>query len=347
MPIVQSSPHVHGPDSVTRVMLDVIVALVPAFIAYVWLFGWGLVINLVIALATALGAEAAILAARGRPVRDTLLDGSAAVTAVLLALAMPPLALWWLPLIGALFAIVVAKHLYGGLGYNPFNPAMVGYVALLIAFPVDMTTWLAPAMLREAHLGLWGTLDYSLFGQLPPGVSMDAITTATPLDLIKTQLSLNHTVHEIRASSPIFTVFGGKGWEVVNGLVLLGGLWLIHRRVITWHVPVAMLGALFTVATVFHLSNPDAFPAPLFHLVSGGTLLGAFFIATDPTTGATSNKGRLVFGAGVGLLAYTIRTWGGYPDAVAFSVLLMNMAAPTIDYYTQTRVYGHGRGSEP
>lgn len=335
-----SSPHVHGSANVGKVMLGVIYALLPAVAASTWLFGWGVVINIVIAITVALASEAAILALRRLQVRFTLLDGSAAVTALLLGIAVPPLAPWWLVAIGAFFAIVFAKQLYGGLGFNPFNPAMAGYVLLLISFPLEMTTWAAPAPLREHSLGFLDALRYSFTGLLPTGLGLDALSGATPLDTMKVQLGLARSVAEVQGG-PLFGSLGGKGWEITNGLILLGGLWLIWRRIITWHVPVAALASLALLATVFHLIDPEHYAGPLFHLFSGGALLGAFFIATDPVSGATSPRGQLVFGMGVGILEYVIRVWGGYPDSVAFSVLLMNMAAPTIDYYTQPRVYGH------
>ncbi|MGE0082331.1 MAG: electron transport complex subunit RsxD [Thiohalomonadaceae bacterium] len=338
-----SSPHAHQPASVTRVMLRVVYALVPAIIAHTWLFGWGMMVNIAIASAAALGAEAAMLALRGRAINVTLADGSALVTAVLLGFALPPLAPWWLVALGAAFAIVFAKQIYGGLGYNPFNPAMVGYVLLLISFPREMTTWLSPSMLGGETLSLAETLRYAFTGALPAGLSLDTLSGATPLDFMKTELSLNKTVSETLAA-PLFGAFGGQGFEVVNGLVLLGGLWLVWNRTITWHTPVGLLGALFLMAGLFWSLDPDTHAGPLFHLMSGGAMLGAFFIATDPTTCATSNRGRLIFGAGAGVLIYVIRTWGGYPDGIAFSVLLMNLAAPTIDYYTRPRVYGHTKG---
>jgi len=334
-----SSPFVHGPNSVNRVMLQVVYALVPAVAAYIWFFGWGVLVNILWASAVALGLEAAVLAARRKPMRPYLTDGSALVTAVLLAFALPPLAPWWLTVVGVVFAIVIAKHLYGGLGFNPFNPAMVGYVTLLISFPLEMTTW--PAA-QAPHLGPLQALGYIFTGDLPAGLALDTISGATPLDAMKTQLGLERTVSEV-LRQPTFGAVGGAGWEIVNGLVLLGGLWLVFRRTISWHTPVGMLGALFVIALVFHLSAPDQYAGPFFHLASGGAILGAFFIATDPVSGATSARGRLLFGAGAGILTYVIRTWGGYPDGVAFSVLLMNMAAPTIDYYTQPRVFGHSR----
>ncbi len=339
---VISSPHVHGPANVSRVMLRVLYALIPAALAYIWYFGWGVLINILLAAIVALGSEAAVLLLRRRPVADTLLDGSALVTAVLLGIALPPLSPWWLVTVGTSFAIIFAKQLYGGLGFNPFNPAMVGYVLLLVSFPVQMTAWSAPMGLRSEDLGLLQALFHSLSGTLPHGMGLDALTSATPLDAMKVQLGMAKTVGQISAG-PIFGVLGGKGWEVTNGLILLGGVWLIWKRIISWHVPVAMLGSLALIATLFHLINEQHYAGPLFHLFSGAAMLGAFFIATDPVSGATSPRGQLVFGAGVGLLVYLIRVFGGYPDGVAFGVLLMNMAAPTIDYYTQPRVYGHDR----
>ncbi len=341
--VLPSSPHVHGPNAVSKVMHQVSLALIPALIAYTWLFGWGVVLNVLIAATVALASEALVLKLRDHPVMATLADGSALVTALLLAIALPPLAPWWLTTLGVAFAIILAKQLYGGLGYNPFNPAMIGYVVLLISFPLEMTSWLAPGELREGALSFAGAVSYVFTGNLPGMTGLDSLTMATPLDTMKTQLGLELTLNEITASS-VFGELGGTGWEVVNGLILLGGLFLLFRRIISWHVPVAMLSSLFLASGLFHLINPDHYAGPLFHLFSGGAMLGAFFIATDPVSGATSDKGRLWFGAGVGLLTFIIRTWGGYPDGVAFSVLLMNMAAPTIDYYTQPRVFGHKRG---
>ncbi len=329
-----SSPHLHGPAALNKVMLQVCLALVPAMAAHAWLFGWGIAFNVVIATATALASEAIVLKLRERPIGTTLLDGSAMVTALLLAIALPPLAPWWLVVVGTAFAIVFAKQLYGGLGFNPFNPAMVGYVVLLISFPREMTAWLSPTELRETELTL--SMSFSaVFG----GSGLDSLSGATPLDSLKTQLGMGTAMDEVMASS-LFGHLGGRGWEVINGLILLGGLWMLYKRVISWQVPVAMLGSLFAIAALFHLINPQAYADPLFHLFSGGAMLGAFFIATDPVSGATSDRGRLIFGIGVGLLTFIIRSWGGYPDGVAFSVLLMNMAAPTIDYYTRPRVFG-------
>ncbi|BAZ93368.1 electron transport complex subunit D [Thiohalobacter sp. COW1] len=337
-----SSPHLSGPAHVGRLMRGVMLAAVPGLLMAWWFFGWGVLINLVLALATCIGAEAAVLRLRRRPVRATLADGSAALTALLLALTLPPFAPWWIPVIGGLFAIVIAKQLYGGLGYNPFNPAMVGYVVLLISFPREMTLWAPPQALAEVQLSLVDTLAWSLLGSLPANVSVDAISMATPLDTIKTQLGLGLTLTEIQAG-PRFGDIGGYGWEWVNLGFLLGGGWLLYRGTIQWQIPAGVLGGLFVMALLFYAVDSDTYASPLFHLFSGAAMLGAFFIATDPVSASTTPRGRLLYGAGIGILIYIIRAWGGYPDGVAFAVLLMNMAVPTIDYYTQPRVYGQER----
>jgi electron transport complex protein RnfD len=321
-------------------MLQVIYALIPGSLAMIWYFGWGILINIIIAVATAVAAEAGMLLLRKRPMMRFLSDNSAIITGWLLALALPPLVPWWLTVIGVLFAIVVAKHLYGGLGFNPFNPAMIGYVVLIVSFPLQMTQWRPPVMLTEVHLGVLQSANIIFTGHLPAHLSWDAITMATPLDTMRIQLGLNLTIEEIRTDNPLWGDFGGKGWEWIGNWYLLGGIWLLYKRVIGWQIPVSMLGGLIAIATLFYLADPDIHPFPAFHVFSGGAMLGAFFIATDPVTASTTPKGRLIYGAGIGCLVYIIRTWGGYPDGVAFSVLLMNLATPTIDHYTQPRVYG-------
>jgi electron transport complex protein RnfD len=332
-----SSPHLPGSNSVTIMMRRVLMALLPGIMCFTWLFGWGIMVNILLASLTALFAEAAILALRKRPV-TTLLDGSALVTGVLLALALPPLAPWWIPVIGSLFAIVIAKQLYGGLGYNPFNPAMAGYVVLLISFPLELTLWSTSG----TYLGFTDTLIHAFSGNLPADQTMDALTMATPMDNIKTRLGLSETLTEIQGS-PLFGSFAGAGWEWINLWFLLGGLWLLQMRVIQWQIPAGMLAGLALIAFVFYAINPDVYTTPLFQLFSGAAMLGAFFIATDPVSACTTPRGRLYYGLGIGLLTYIIRTWGGYPDGVAFAVLLMNMAAPTIDHYTRPRVFGHDK----
>ena len=326
-----TSPHATGNQRTQRVMLQVLLATVPAVLVLTWLFGIGTLINLLWASLVALGCEAAILAIRKRPITFYLKDGSALVTAVLLALALPPYAPWWLTLIAVGFAIIFGKQLYGGLGQNPFNPAMLGYVVVLISFPLPMTTWPAPhsvGMLAGIE-HIWG------LASLPDGWSQ-----ATALDSLKLNKSL--TVDELWAQNPAFGRFGGQGVEWVNLAFLLGGLYLLKQKLISWHAPVGMLAALAVMSLLFwNGSGSDSNGSPLFHLLTGATMLGAFFIVTDPVSGATSQLGRIIFGAGVGVLVYIIRTWGGYPDGMAFAVLLMNLTAPTIDYYSRPRTYGH------
>ncbi len=322
-------------------MLRVIYALIPGVIAYVWFFGWGVAVNIILACSVALVSEAVMLAVRGRAIKPFLLDGSAPVTAFLLALSLPPLAPWWITLTGTAFAIVVAKQLYGGLGHNPFNPAMAGYVMLLISFPREMTQWLAPETVSGHALNFIEAARAIFGGLLPASSTLDAVSAATPLDALKTHLHLGETVEIARRTSPVFGSLGGLGWEWINGLFLLGGLWMIYKKLITWHIPLALLGSLFTLALIFHLFDSAAYVSPLFHLFSGAAMLGAFFVATDPVTACTTPRGKLCYGAGVGVLTYVIRTWGGYPDGIAFAVLLMNMAAPLIDHYTRPRVFGH------
>jgi electron transport complex protein RnfD len=331
-----NSPHLPATGDVPVLMHRVLLALLPGIACATWLLGWGILINILLASVTALAAEAVMLRIRGRQAMPGLRDGSALVTGVLLALALPPLTPWWIPVIGSLFGVVVAKQLYGGLGYNPFNPAMAGYVVLLISFPLELTLW--PPVAEWPSLP--DTLALVFAGQLPAGAGLDALTAATPLDGIKTRLGLNETVSEIRDSG-LFGMAGGLGWEWINLAYLIGGLALLKLRVIQWHIPVSLLGSLFLIALVFYLLNPDHYTPPDFQLFSGATMLAAFFIATDPVSACTTPRGRLLFGAGIGLLIYIIRTWGGYPDGVAFAVLLMNMAAPVIDHYTQPRVFGH------
>ncbi len=338
-----TSPHTSRPNSVQKAMLWVILALIPGTLAMIWFFGWGILINMVLAITTAIACEALVMKLRGREIKPVIMDLSAILTAMLFAVAVPPLLPWWLTVLGVAFAILLVKQAYGGLGYNVFNPAMAAYVLLLISYPVQMTSWLPPTMLNENPMGLLQTLSVIFGGTLPGSLTWDAVTMATPLDTMRTGLSLNQTVSEI-SSNPILGQFGGKGWEVVAGLYLLGGGFMLYKKAISWHIPVSTLGGLAVMALLFNILDGDAYPLSSFHLFSGAAMLGAFFIATDPVSAPGTRKGQLYYGAGIGILVYIIRTWGGYPDAIAFSVLLMNMAAPTIEFFTRPRTFGH-RGS--
>ena len=334
------SPYITDAPTVSTIMFKVLLALVPGIMAYVWIYGGGILVTLTLATATALLAEAALLKIRQRPIQPYLMDMSAVVTAWLLALALPPLAPWWLVVVGTFFAIVVAKQLYGGLGYNPFNPAMVGYAVLLISFPLIMTKWPAPLLLAQAPLSFMDQFHFIFTNTLPENIKVDAISSATPLDYLKTQLMLKHEVASI-IQAPIFGMYGAKGGEIVTGAYLLGGLYLLQQRIISWHLPTAFLAALTLISLGFYAFHPEHFANPLFHLMSGASMLCAFFIITDPVSGPTTPRGKLYFAAGIGILTYLIRVYGGYPDGVAFAVLIMNMCVPLIDACTQPRVFGH------
>lgn len=334
--VQQSSPHAHNARPTSKVMLWVILAALPGLLAQTLFFGWGNLINVVWCIAIALASEAAILKLRSKPVMFILRDNTAAVTGLLLGLSLPQLAPWWVSAVAVISAIVIAKQLYGGLGSNPFNPAMVGYALVLISFPVAMTTnWAEPALLWNNAPGFGDTLAAIASGQQ---TAVDGWTMATPLDEYKHKIA-THTAAEVLAH-PTFGEGFAKGWEWVNAAFLTGGIVLIGLRIITWHVPAAVLGALVAMSLAFG-SNADQYTPLSLHLLAGGTMLGAFFIATDPVSAATSHQGKLIYGAGIGVLIYLIRSWGNYPDAVAFSVLLMNFAVPFIDHYTPPRTYGH------
>ena len=334
------SPYISEAPSVGTIMFKVLLALVPGIAAYVWVYGGGVLVTIVLATVTALVAEALMLKIRRRPIKPFLMDYSAIVTAWLLALAIPPLAPWWLIVVGTLFAIVIAKQLYGGLGYNPFNPAMIGYAVLLISFPAIMTKWPAALVLAQSKLGFADQLHYIFSGLLPSEIKLDAVTSATPLDYLKTQLMLKHNVASI-TQAPLFGALGGKGNEFVTGAYLLGGLYLWQQKIISWHLPAAFLGALALISGVFWVVSPAHFASPLFHLFSGASMLAAFFIITDPVSGPTTPNGKLWFAAGVALITYLVRVYGGYPDGVAFAVIFMNICVPLIDAGTQPRVFGH------
>jgi electron transport complex protein RnfD len=318
-------------------MQMVILATIPGIVVQTWLFGWGTLINLVIAGVTALACEAAILSIRRRSVAFFLKDYSALLTAVLLGIALPPTVPWWVTVTAVSFAIIFAKQLYGGLGNNPFNPAMVGYAIVLVSFPVPMSQWLGvqSAVAAGESLSFLQSLQ-AIFHHLPV---IDSYTMATPLDgfknkdLVDSATAFN-TIEALQSASI-------NSWLWINLAYLTGGLGLLWLRIITWHTPVALLTALLILSGVFHLFDMDYTATPFFHLTTGAAMFGAFFIATDPVSSCTSNRGKLIYGAGIGILIYIIRTWGGYPDGVAFAVLLMNFSAPLIDYYTQPRAYGH------
>ncbi len=331
-----TSPHAHGAMSTARVMQNVLLATIPGIIVLTHFFGFGTLVNIVWGCMLALAFESAALLLRRRPLSFYLKDYSAVVTATLLCIALPPYAPWWLIAVGIASAILIAKHLYGGLGYNPFNPAMVAYVILLISFPLQMTAWTPPRGAGEIP-GFMDALQACFFP-----ANFDGVTMATPLDLLRQNNSL--LMEDLWQQTPQFGRWAGLGWEWANLAFLAGGLWLLYLRIFTWHAPVAMLASLGLMAALFYDGGSSASGgSPLFHWLSGATMLGAFFIVTDPVTSAASLRGRLVYGALIGVLVYLIRIWGNYPDAIAFAVLIMNFAAPFIDHYTQPTSYGHSK----
>ena len=331
-----TSPHAAGQNRVALVMRDVLFATVPGVLVLTGYFGPGTLVNILFGGLIAVACEYAVTRWRGRDPMLAISDLSILVTSTLLCIALPPYAPWWLITIGVLTAVLLGKHVFGGLGYNPFNPAMVGYVVLLISFPVQMSAWAPPRGLAEVP-GLSET-----FLHLFAPETIDAVTAATPLDLLRQNTGL--LFDDLMSTSPELSGWGGIGWFEVNLAFLIGGLWLLYRRIFTWHAPVAMIMALAICALMgYDGGSSESGGSPLFHLFSGATMFAAFFIITDPVSSAVSNKGRLIFGALIGVVIYLIRALGNYPDAVAFAVLILNFCAPFIDHYTQPRVYGAGR----
>ncbi|MBA1335183.1 MAG: Electron transport complex protein RnfD [Firmicutes bacterium] len=296
--VVSSSPHIRSEDTVQRIMMDVIIALLPATAASIYFFGFRAMAIVVVSILAAVATEAVIQKIRKKPV--TISDGSAVITGLLLALTISPAMPLWMTAVGAVVAIGIGKQVYGGLGSNPFNPALVGRAFLVVTFPVHMTTWINP---------------------------MDGVSSATPLNLLKMQGIKTGYMPLLLGN------VGGSLGETSALLLLIGGIYLLYRGIIDWRIPVSYLG---TVAVLTLVLGSD----PVFHLLAGGLMLGAFFMATDMVTTPVTKSGRLVFGIGAGLLVVIIRLYGGYPEGVLFSILLMNTFTPIIDRYTRPRIYG-------
>ncbi|NTV94415.1 MAG: RnfABCDGE type electron transport complex subunit D [Thiobacillus sp.] len=344
MTAIAHAPHAHAPTSVAKVMATVMAALVPATLYGFWLYGWPAILLWLATLAAALLGEGLTLRLQDKPAMPSLMDGSILLTAWLLALSLPPFAPWWIGVVGGLFASVIGKQVFGGLGQNVFNPAMAARVMLLISFPVEMTMWAAPTPITAAQSpGLLGGLAIT-FG----GAHWDAMASASLLGHVKTEFTRGA---DLLHSLPGHFDLGAAAWgsragslgETAALLLLVGGLFLIARRIITWHAPAAMLAGVALPALIGHAVDPAHFLGLWPHLLSGGLMLGAFFIATDPVTSPNTGAGQLVFGFGCGLLTWLIRTFGGYPEGVAFAVMLMNAASPIIDRYTKPRIYGRTR----
>ena len=319
--ILSSSPHIHGGESIPRIMYSVAAALIPAMFAGVYLFGLRALWIILLSVAVGMATETVAQRMMGRKV--TIADGSAMVTGILLALNLPPTVPWWLVVVGSAIAIVIGKQIYGGLGYNPFNPALVARVILLISFPVQMTTWVkpSPAFFR----------------------TVDVVTTATPLGEMKTHLLVKGTLEGFAMGdlwNPFIGNIGGCIGETSVIALLVGAGFLLYRGYITWHIPVTFIGTVFILSGLFWLIDPAQYMNPLFHLLTGGLMLGAFYMATDMVTSPVTYRGMMVFGMGCGVITIVIRLFGGYPEGVSYSILLMNAATPLIDRYTRPTTFG-------
>jgi len=346
----QASPHTHQARRVSQIMLWVIVALLPATTWGIYQFGWPAFNVLMLSVFTALLTEALCLRIAQKPITPFLMDGSALLTAWLLAMSLPPWAPWWIVVFGNVFAISIGKQLFGGIGQNVFNPAMLARVVLLVSFPLEMTTWVAPLPLFSASAAdfLQG-LSITFIG-VP---NLDSVTSASILGHIKTGFTQGHTVSESIANlaySPGMTALGqisGSLGETSALLIAIGGVLLLGLRIISWHIPFSMLATVAVMASIGNAIDPDHYLNASYHLLSGGLMLGAFFIATDMVTSPSTRMGQVVFGVGCGALDYVIRTWGGFPEGLGFAIILMNAATPLIDHFVRPRIYGRGRDGNP
>jgi RnfABCDGE-type electron transport complex D subunit len=341
---IAHSPHAHAPVSIGKVMGTVLLALTPATLFGFWLYGWPAVNLWALSLIAAIVGEALVVRMQGRKARPVLMDGSGILTAWLLAISLPPFAPWWIAVLGSLFAVIIGKQVFGGLGQNPFNPAMAARVMLLISFPLEMTTWVAPAPLGSAHAPSWLESLHITFLSQP----IDGMASASLLGHVKTEFTRGIGLDQALLGyfSPMDMVWGSRAGslgETAALFLLLGGVFLIARRIITWHAPVAMLLGVAVPALIFNAINANHYAGPIYHLLSGGLMLGAFFIITDPVTSPNTATGQFIFGLGCGVLTWIIRTWGGYPEGVAFAVMIMNTVTPLIDQYVKPRIYGRDR----
>lgn len=344
-----SGPYTHQKSSISRTMIWVMVALTPATAWGIYQFGLPALWLFIVTIAACLISEAVCLYIAGKPIKPFLSDGSAILTGWLLAMTLPPWAPWWIGVVGALLAIVVGKQVFGGIGQNLFNPAMVARVALLISFPLEMTSWVMPhPLFSETAPGFMESLriTFNLASEF------DAVSSATILGQVKTELGRGLALSDIWADvfNPFSLAMGsvaGSLGETSALLILAGGLLLMALRIISWHIPVSMMLSITLLASLFHWIDPQHYPHALYHLLSGATLLGAFFIATDLVTSPVTRAGQLVFGAGCGALVFVIRSWAGYPEGMAFAVMLMNACTPMIDHYIRPRIYGRTRKGEP
>ncbi|HJZ40707.1 MAG TPA: RnfABCDGE type electron transport complex subunit D [Bacteroidales bacterium] len=321
---VSPSPHIASEQSVSKMMYGVIISLVPAFLITLYVFGLGALVVTVISILSCVLAEMVIQQFILKT-RISIGDGSAMVTGLLLAFNLPSNLPWWMVALGALFAIGIGKMTYGGLGNNPFNPALVGRVFLLISFPVQMTSWPLPVASR---------LQY-----------VDAATGATPLGFLKEAVRGGVTVPEAMNQLPdhmqlFMGQMGGSLGEVSAVALIIGFFWLLYKRIITWHIPVSMIATIFIFTGILWLADPSKNASPVFHILTGGIMLGAIYMATDLVTSPMTKTGMFIYAVGIGLITVIIRVYGAYPEGVSFAILIMNAFVPLINKYIKPRRFG-------
>ncbi|PIE84353.1 MAG: Na+-transporting NADH:ubiquinone oxidoreductase subunit D [Bacteroidia bacterium] len=327
---IAPSPHVHGKKTTQSLMLDVVIALIPAWLVGLYFFGLGALIVTILSVGTCVLVEW-LMARFIFKVPTTIQDGSAVLTGLLLAMNVPSNIPWWILLIGGFVAIAMGKMSFGGLGNNIFNPALFARAFLLVSFPVQMTTWPVPSPMSMAY--------------------MDAATGATPLAFLKGAakggLPLSDAMGHLPSSADMLVgQMGGSLGEVSALALLLGFGYLLIRHVITWHIPVAIFVTVAVLAGILNLASPEQYAAPVTHLLSGGLMLGAIYMATDYVTSPMSKKGMLLYGLGIGVLTVVIRTWGAYPEGVSFAILIMNAFVPLINRYIKPVKFGHVKGGK-
>lgn len=321
---ISSSPHIHSEEDIPWIMRRVIYALIPGALVGLYFFGLPAAKVIAISVVSCMVIEAITQEFMGRAV--TISDGSAALTGLLLAMNLPAGSPWWLVVLGSLIAIVLGKQVYGGLGNNPFNPALVARVFLLISFPVQMTTWPKP---RAFLLN-----------------TADTVTGATPLGALKTAIFEHGSIDivgKLNLMDPFFGNIGGSLGEISALALIIGGVYLIARRIITWHIPVFFIGTVALMTGIFWVINPNLYANPAFHMLSGGLMLGAIFMATDMVTSPITNKGKIIFAIGCGVITVVIRLWGGYPEGVSFAILIMNAFVPLINKMARPEKFGAGK----
>lgn len=319
-------------------MMAVIIACIPTIITQYYFFGIGNIIQIFIAINIAYITEACCLKIRKINIMNNLCDNSALLTAILLAMSIPPLSEWWLISLGTMFAIIFGKQLYGGIGNNIFNPSMLGYIFLLISFPIHMTMWQDLDILKINNLNIIDALKIIFYHNKLSSINIDAISQATPLYILKNNVSHNIMFYTKQIK---FFVININYWQLINIINFCVGIVLLYKKIINWHIPISLLLSLIFFSSCGYLYDPLYFGSPITHLFFGSTMFGAFFIATDPVTASTTQNGRIIYGILIGFFLWLIRNFSNYLDGIAFAILLTNICVPIIDNYTQPKIYGY------